>query len=268
MRISKEEFIDVLFHDCSVSRTHPFAFWKLKALAMHGETYYLPETGCYYGVYDGFLFRYISKDGKCHLPAGELNQFRCIAMTEEMFQSIQDKLEGFQITTRYKLHYDYDHPFPPAYHNFYVYVPFEFPCDSQFTLAAQFINQGKGERMGLENMKKMTYEPVFDSGLWLFVRRRPDKMIVGAGIATYDPELEETDIEWLYVHPVLQHQGAGRYLLGEILRRSKYRSKDICVSEPHEFFKRCGFVEREATVYASKEGYTLYAPFIQPDVLP
>lgn len=82
------------------------AFWKLKTLALNGDTYYLPENDCYYGVYDKFMFSCFSKDNKCYIPSDELNEFKCISMSKSMYEGIQNNLIDFNASYSYKLHYN------------------------------------------------------------------------------------------------------------------------------------------------------------------
>lgn len=268
VRISYSDFSQRLFYACEKSRDHAFAFWKLCALAREGETWYLPEAGFCYAVYRGLLFACISSDGSCPLPAEELNRFECIHMRGEMFGAIRDKLRGFDPSYGYKLHYDFSHVAGYSGLESWEASAFDFSNQQHFVQASRIISQQDEGWMKPDNILKIMREPVFDPCLWFFARDRASGEVVGIAISTYDPGLRETDLEWVYVLPGHQGKGAGRFLVEETMRRSLVRSKDIRVGGTNEFYKKCGFVEKEQTVWAPRKGYSLIAPCIQPNLLP
>lgn len=268
MRISKEQYINALLNSCKEMREHSIAFWKLEALALNGDTYYLPENECYYGVYDEFMFCCFSEDNKCYIPLDELNEFKCISMSKTMYEGIQDNLIGFNASFGHKLHYDFNYTFILTEKNRYSIELFDFAEVKHYIAASKMINQCNGDWIMPDNLKKIMREPVFDPSMWLFVKDNNTNELIGISISTYDERLRETDIEWFYILPEYHRKGAGRYLISEIIERSKYRSSDIRVGGTNEFYKKCGFVERESNVWASKDNFSLYAPCIQPNVLP
>ena len=264
MKISKEQFINELLKSCKKCREHSMAFWKLKALALNGETYYLPENNCYYGVYNNFMFSCFSEDNKCYIPF----EFKCISMSNTMYERIHNNLSGFNISYGYKLHYDFNYKNESDRTTRYSIESFDFSNERHYIIASEIINQGNGNWIMPDNLRKIINEPVFDPSMWLFVKDNNSNELIGFSISTYDKELKETDIEWFYILPEYHRKGAGRYLLSEIIERSIYRSSDIRVGGTNEFYKKCGFVERESNVWVSKDGFSLYAPCIQPNVLP
>lgn len=268
MKISKEQFINELLKSCKECREHSMAFWKLKTLALNGDTYYLPENDCYYGVYDKFMFCCFSKDNKCYIPFDELNEFKCISMSKSMYEGIQNNLTDFNISYGYKLHYDFNYKIVSDAISRYSIESFDFLDDKHYVSASKIINQGNGDWIMPDNLKKIMREPVFDPSMWLFVKDNNTNEFIGISISTYDVQLKETDIEWFYILPEYHRKGVGRYLISEIIKRSEYRSSDIRVGGTNEFYKKCGFIEKESNVWASKEGVSLYAPCIQPNVLP
>ena len=268
MIINHQIFCLKLLESCKESRDHAFAFWKLTTLAKEGQTYYLPEHDCYYAVYRNFLFAYISPDNRCHIPPDILNSFDCIQMSAYTFDTIKGKLVRFEPNYGYKLHYDYSYNPQFVDKNHYEIVDFNFASEQHFIEASNMINQESGNWMMPGNIKKIMREPVFDPSLWFFVKDIADNKLIGIGISTYDYHLRETDIEWFYILPEYHGKGAGRFLANEIIRRSKDRSEDIRVGGTNEFYRKCGFIEKSCTVWASKKDFSFVAPCIQPNLLP
>jgi GNAT superfamily N-acetyltransferase len=64
-------------------------------------------------------------------------------------------------------------------------------------------------------------------------------------------------LDWIFVLPEYQGKGAGRFLIDEIIKRSAYRSKVIRVGGETEFYKKCGFYEKERWAWAVKPGFAL-----------
>jgi len=261
-------FCGKLLESCKKSRDHAFAYWKMNALAREGQAYCLKEYDSYYAVYRNFLFAYLSSDGQCHIPIDTLNRFDCIQMNADLYDTVKDQLVGFTPYYWYKLHYDFFYEPPSEQTHHYLIVDFDFTNEQHFVEASNMINQGNGNWMMPENIKKIMREPVFDPSLWFFIKDTSGGEQIGICISTYDSQLHETDIEWMYILPAHQGRGAGRFLINETIRRSKGRSEDIRVGGTNEFYKKCGFVEKSRTVWASKKGYSLIAPCIQPNLLP
>jgi GNAT superfamily N-acetyltransferase len=268
LKINKDVFIETILKSCSITREHTFAFWKLKELILYGNTYYLPENDTYYAVYNGLLFCCISNDGQCRISKEELNKLQCISLNATMFDKIKDYLVGYNVNYNYKLHYNYKYEFPFINTERYTVIPFDFTNENHFAEASNIINQGEGDWMMPDNIRKIMREPVFDPSLWYFAYNIINNKLVGISISTYDKQLQETDIEWLYVLPQFHNQGVGRFLISETIKHSKSRSADIRVGGTNEFYKKCGFIERERSVWACKNGYSLVASFIQPNILP
>lgn len=207
----------------------------MKALAEKGECYYQPEYDSYYAVYQNMLFAYVSKDNKVHLSEKEINNFDCITLEKTLFDSIADEIQEFNINIGYKLHYDFSYV-PMTVDSFkWELVAFDFNDSSHFNQASIMINQGAGDWILPEGVKKISREPVFDSSLWFFAREVESKKLVGIAISTYDSTMKETDIEWFYILPEYHQKGVGRFLLDETIKRSKDRSVDIRVGGTNEF---------------------------------
>lgn len=283
MKIEKMEkniFIDVLRDYCIKKEANIFAFWKFKALALDidTDTFYIPEKDCYYSIYTNkiqnkkMLISYISKDEECHIPIEELNSLDCISLMANTFDKIYDNLAGFNVDYGYKLHYDYSYV-PVAHTELYSIEEFDFFDEQHFIEAAAMINEEEEDAWFLPaNVRKIKslYEKssVFEADLWFFAKDKVTNKLAGVTISSFDKEIEETDIDWVFILPQFQGKGAGRLLINETIKRSKDRSKSIKVGGANEFYKKCGFIEKDCNAWATKEGYDFVASCIQPNILP
>lgn len=239
------------------------AYWKMKHLIEDGETYYLPEHNCYYLIRDKHLLVYHSPDQELHISIEELNSLDCISLPADMFDKIKDKLVGFHENRAWGLRYDFCYEPPKQQSTRYEAVNFDFQNTDQYKKAAEIINGGS-DWLTEKNIEKMTGYSAFDPSLWFFVKDTASRELVAISISAYDGEVRQTDLDWIYVSPPYQGKGAGRFLIEETIRRCKDKSDDICVGGTVEFYRRCGFYDYEQWVWASKEGYQLNAPKIQP----
>jgi len=239
------------------------AYWKMKRLIEEGDTYYLPEHNCYYMIRDKHLLVYHSPDHKLHISIDELNTLDCISLPAEMFDTIKDKLVGFRDNRAWGLRYNFCYE-PPKQPNIkYEAVNFDFQNRDHYKKAAEIINGGS-VWLSEKNIEKMTRYAAFDPSLWFFAKDMISRELVAISISAYDGEVRQTDLDWIYVSPLCQGKGAGRFLIEETIRRCKDKSDDICVGGTVAFYRRCGFYDYEQWVWASKDGYQFKAPEIQP----
>ena len=267
-KIDSKQFVAKLYNECVSKRNLPFAYWKHKALAMEGTAYSVKGRGCYYSVYGKFLSFCISDDGKCHIPARVLNDMDCIQLLASMYDGIKNNLSGFVPSCYHKLHYDFSYNSLRRETGDYLLEEFDFACGRSFEEASAIISRGKNNWMKAENVRKITREPVFTPDLWLFAKDVGNNRPIGIIISTYDSSVNETDIEWLYILPEYQGKGIGRLLIEETIKRSKENSSDIRAGGVNAFYRKCGFIGKEETVWAAKAGFSLVAPGIQPNLLP
>jgi GNAT superfamily N-acetyltransferase len=90
--------------------------------------------------------------------------------------------------------------------------------------------------------------PVYDSNLWLWVVDLKTQAKAGLGIAERDPQIPETSLEWIQVHPAYQKMGLGRAIVSELIYRASASVAFITVSGkansadcPERLYRRCGF---------------------------
>lgn len=259
---SFQKIHETLYHTDS-SGYAPFAYWKMKALCEDAEAFSLPEFECYYVIRDSHLLIYSSADNLCHIPLDELNKLSGICMKAEMLDSIKDHLSGFQVSYAECLYYDFSYQPKTMLYDYLGIVKFDFSNEDHYRIASEIINQGS-DWLNADNIKKMTSFPSFDPSLWFFIHDKSSNELVGFCISTFDKFVKETDLDWIYIRPHHHGKGAGRYMIEEIIRRSINRSNIIRVSGTAEFYKRCGFYNKQLWVWAVKPGYSFVAPAIQP----
>lgn len=268
MRIDMNRFqkkhSEIYFSDSSGCA--PFAFWKMQKLCEDGEAFFIPKYDCYYVVRNKHLLIYSSPDNQCHIPIEELNSLDCISMKADIFNTIKDKISGFQVSYDECLYYDKCYKPNTVTKKRFNVIEFDFSNENHFKIAAEIINQ-KGDFFKADNIKKMTTFPTYDPKLWFFVQDDVSRELIGIAISTYHPDVMETDLDWIYIRTKQHGQGAGRFMIEEIIRRSTDRSRVIRVGGTVEFYKKCGFFSKELWTWAAKPGYSFYAPSIQPNVL-
>ena len=104
------------------------------------------------------------------------------------------------------------------------------------------------EGVTVDELKSYTQRPVFDASLWVAVRERNTGRNVASGIAEFDARISEGILEWIQVSPDYRHQGLGRVVVYELLKRLSEKAKFVTVSgrlnsasNPLSLYKSCGF---------------------------
>jgi len=265
MKISTGEFLaryDELFL-ANTPGISIFAYWKMKYCIETGDAYYLPEYNCYYLIRNNHLLVYHSPDNQMHLSEEELNQFDCISLPAAMFDSVKEKLTGFNVSYGWNLCYDFTYSPQEDVVSLYEAVDFDFSDPSHYVRAAEIINGADGW-FTADNVKKMTTYAAFHPSFWFFVRDKASQALAAVGISAYDAAVKQTDLDWIYVAPEYQGKGCGRFLIEEVIRRCKNISDSIRVSGTVDFYRQCGFADHEFWAWAPKDGYEFDAPGIQP----
>lgn len=245
------------------TKTAPFAFWKMRALIRDAEAYHLPEYDCYYMVRKRHLLYYSAPDGKCHLSADELNGLAAVSLPADIFNQVRDELHGFQVREGWTLRYDFSDRPPIPDSSAYEAVDFDFANGAHFEIAARIIDPDGGF-LTADRVRHMTAFSAFDPSLWFFVRDRSDGALAAVSISAYSPAVRETDLDWIFVRPDRQGRGAGRFLLGETIKRCAAKSDLVRVGGTEEFYRRCGFRNDALWVWAVRPGYGFSCPEIQP----
>jgi GNAT superfamily N-acetyltransferase len=259
MKIAMEQFQQqfLRLYASDTSQYTPFALWKVQKMTAEGEAFYLADYDCYYVIRHKQLLFYTSVDKKCHIPAEQLNTLDMIVMNAAIFDTVKDQLEGFNNSYCWTLYYDFNCQVTLNPLKQYEVVDFDFTDDRHFQSAADIINGDADGGLHSLRIKKWTTIPSFDPSLWFFIRDTTNQKLISIGISTFHKEVKETDLDWIFVLPAYQGKGVGRFLIDEIIRRSAYRSSVIRVGGVDEFYKKCGFFEKECWGWAIKPGFGL-----------
>ena len=265
MKISSAEFL-AKYQQLFLSGTPglgAFAYWKMRWLIENGECFYLPEHDCFYVIRDKHLLVYHSPDGQMHLSEQALNQLDCITLPAALYDAVKDSLTGFEASYGWRLRYDFGYQPSQADESAYEAVDFDFTTPEHYVRAAEIIG-GEGGWFMADNVRKMTTYPTFDPGLWFFVKDKATQALSAVSISTYEPQVRQTDLDWIFVAPQYHAKGCGRFLIEETIRRCRDKSDDICVAGEEAFYRKCGFVDHGLWVWAPKDGYQFHAPGMQP----
>ncbi len=100
-----------------------------------------------------------------------------------------------------------------------------------------------------ELIKSYTQTPVYDENLWIMVKEKATKKIVGCGLADYDTEAKELVLEWIQVMPEYRGKKIGQLIVTELLFKMKDVADFATVSgkvdnttNPEALYRKCGFV--------------------------
>lgn len=239
-----------------------FALWKVMALVEESQCFAAPG-GDAYAVRGGVLVSHISPAGGCNIPGHVLQGLECFHLTARAYESIRHGAEGFCCDSYAILGYDFAYKPPSLGGGEYSVRQFDFSCGQDYALAAQLINQG-GSWLGPQNVRNIAAQPAFAPDLWLFVQSPGHPAPIAVGIASHNPQVGETDLDYIYVDPAFHGRQAGRRLVGEIISRAAPRSQVIRVGGTVEFYKQCGFEEKQLWVCGRKPGFVFRAPCVQP----
>jgi GNAT superfamily N-acetyltransferase len=264
-RMSNDEFLKKFrdYYRSGALDRGVFAYWKLRDLIGESDAYRIPESDAFYLIRGGHLLFYHSPDGVCQLPAESLNALDCICLTAAMYDSLKDRLKGFEAGYAWNLEYDFGYVLPPREGlPLYDAVDFDFHNPLHFAAAAQII--ATDGWFTESNVRKMMRYSAFDPSLWFFVREISSGELCAVSISTYCAEVRETDLDWIFVAPSYQGRGVSRFLIEETIRRCAYKSDSIRVGGAVDFYRRCGFKNLERWAWAKKPGYEFKAPLIQP----
>ena len=265
MRIEKDKFQKKLLEEfLSGNQVIPWVLWKVQKLAEEGETYYLPEYDSYYAVYKKFLFVHFSPDRKCHIPIDELNELDGMQLAPDVFDSVKDKLIGFDPPVySWRLRYDREYK-PPKLTDDFCVMEFDFTNEAHYELLCF---DGSGDTIEIQKKIKRMYTSasVFDPSLWFFMVHKRTKKIIGSAISSYNESVKETDLDYIHIIPEYQGKGAGRFMMAEIIKRSLHHSDVIGVGGTVEFYRKCGFYDFTHRAWVKKPGYSLIAPSIQAE---
>ncbi|MDD3171187.1 MAG: GNAT family N-acetyltransferase [Bacilli bacterium] len=101
--------------------------------------------------------------------------------------------------------------------------------------------------VSLKSILSWKKHPTYEEDLWIVIKNEFGE-IIASGIAEVDREIGEGILEWIQVLPKYQHQGFGKMIVFELLRRLKGKAKFVTVSgslennsNPEKLYRSCGF---------------------------
>lgn len=102
--------------------------------------------------------------------------------------------------------------------------------------------------------------PAFAANLWIIALDAQTGEPVGCGIADLDQEAREGILEWIQVLPNHRRQGAGRFIVNELLRRMAEVADFATVSgrvnnrtKPEILYRKCGFTGNDVWHILSRQ---------------
>ena len=122
-------------------------------------------------------------------------------------------------------------------------------CAASFGQFAAHINECySGACVTEAEIRSYSEHSVYDSDLWIAVRKVHTGEIVATGIAEFDRETGEGILEWIQVSKAHRGCGLGGFVVCELLRRLKGRADFVTVSgrcnnpsKPENLYRKCGF---------------------------
>jgi GNAT superfamily N-acetyltransferase len=234
------------------------AWRKLKNMLRECGTHQIDsELGkALYAVrHNQLLFYWSDQAERWLLPPEEMAQLDFLVLHESYYPLVAAELRGFTLDVTYPLFYDHSRSFTRRLSTLYRLVPFDFGQSSDFAAAAEIINRtNSGYLVSPQRLRRWTEEQGFDPSLWVFAKEPCSDAAVGIAISCYDPELQETDLDWFFVHPDHQGQGVGRLLVEETLARCLPKSHLVRVSGiADEFYLKCGFQRHHKWIILRRE---------------
>ena len=119
---------------------------------------------------------------------------------------------------------------------------------------ADIINESTNGNFTSKSIKNWTEIRVFDPELWIGAIDKKSNNMVGVGISTYNPSVQETDLDWFYIRKNYQGKRIGTILVQETISRCIKKSCEIRVAGiADEFYIKCGFVRRDSWYYLTKK---------------
>ena len=103
-------------------------------------------------------------------------------------------------------------------------------------------------RVTAGQMESYQRTPVFCPDLWVLLKEKENGVILGGGIADYDPEVGELILEWIQVLPQYRRHGYGQFIVNCLLAKMQGVPRFATVSgkmynptNPEGLYRRCGF---------------------------
>ena len=120
------------------------------------------------------------------------------------------------------------------------------------TLVSEFVQLINGSytdlRVTPEQIESYRHTPVYCPDLWILLKEKRTQTILAGGIADYDQEIGESNLEWIQVLPPYRGKGYGQFVVNMLLSKMKNTAKFATVSgkindptNPERLYRKCGF---------------------------
>jgi predicted N-acetyltransferase YhbS len=238
--------------------TSGFAFWKVEEQIRRAATYQITDSHnneCLYAVINGKLVFYWTEYAKPFLiPLDELERFNLVSLHHRYEYVVEALKESHTINSYYPLSFSgYLNSKRVINEDFHV-VTLDFKNPQALSAIADIINESTNGDLTSKSIEKWTEISVFDPELWIGAIDKKSNNMVGVGISTYNPSVQETDLDWFYVRKIFQGKRIGTMLLQETISRCIKKSREIRVAgTADEFYVKCGFVPRDSWYYLTKK---------------
>lgn len=99
-----------------------------------------------------------------------------------------------------------------------------------------------------EQLQSYKKTPVYFKDLWVLLRDKRSKQVIGGGIGDFDAETGEMVLEWVQVLSEFRRRGYGQFIVNAMLSKMKDTAKFATVSgkinsacKPEILYRKCGF---------------------------
>jgi hypothetical protein len=235
-----------------------FAFWKVEEQIRRAITYQIADSQnneCLYAVINGKLVFYWAENAKpFQIPLDELEKFNLLSLHHRYEYVLEALKESHTIHEYYPLSFAGYPNSTRVINDDFRMVTLDFKNPQVLSAIADIINESTNGGLTSNSIKKWTEISVFDPELWIGAIDKKSNNMVGVGISTYNPSVQETDLDWFYMRKKFQGKCIGTMLVEETISRCIRKSREIRVAGiADEFYFKCGFVPRDSWYYLTKK---------------
>ncbi len=235
-----------------------FAFWKVAEQIHRADAYRIGDSHnneCLYAVVNGKLVFYWTENSKPFLiPLDEVEKFNLLSL-HYRYEHVVEALEETHTINQYCPLSFSGYPNSKRVRNDdFCMVTLDTKNPQVLAAIADIINESTNGNFTSQSIEKWTEIRVFDPDLWIGAFDKKSNHMVGFGISTYNPTVQETDLDWFYIHENFQGKHIGTMLVQETISRCRRKSCEIRVAGmAEEFYMKCGFVRRDSWYHLTKK---------------
>jgi predicted N-acetyltransferase YhbS len=235
-----------------------FALWKVEEQIQRAVTYQITDSHndeCLYAAINGKLVFYWTEKAKPFLiPLDELEKFQLLSLHHRYGYVVEALIESHKINEYRPLSFSGYPNSKRVINDDFRIVTLNSKNPQVLSAIADIINESTNGNLTSKSIEKWTEISVFDPELWIGAIDKKTKNMVGVGISTYNPSVQETDLDWFYVRKNFQGKRIGTMLVQETISRCIKKSREIRVAGiADEFYIKCGFVQRDPWYYLTRK---------------